>query len=113
MAIYFETNDPSKLLYEIKLAIDDGRIKAWLCDKDGDFTHTADIWKNRAWLRPKIQNGRLELFIIAPIRTNISSEVYAVFHGRFIEAVLIHCDKFFDNSIATAFPRGSDNVSHD
>jgi hypothetical protein len=41
MAIYFGTDDPDKLLFTFKKAIDEGHIATWSYDKDGDFTHTA------------------------------------------------------------------------
>ncbi|OGK37540.1 hypothetical protein A3F60_00215 [Candidatus Roizmanbacteria bacterium RIFCSPHIGHO2_12_FULL_39_8] len=111
MALYFKTANPNKLLSEFRKAIDAEKILTWSYDSDGDFTHTVDQWKHKAWLRPKIQNGRLELFIIPPKNSNISSLVYAIYHGRFIESILVHCDKYFESGTATAFPEGSDNVS--
>ncbi len=111
MALYFDTNNPQKLLDEFKKAIKEGRIATWSYDKDDDFTHTPKQWKNKAWLRPKIEDGKLAFYILRPKNTNITSLVYAVYHGRFIESMLLHCDSFFSNSIATAYPAGSDNVS--
>ncbi len=112
MALYFKTNSPEKLLTEFKKAIKEGRITTWLYDQDGDFTHSPDQWKNQAWLRPKTEVGQLVLYIIGPQNTNITSEIYAVYHGRFIESMLAHCDNLFVDGIATAFPTGNDNISH-
>ncbi|PNE12407.1 MAG: hypothetical protein CR217_03280 [Beijerinckiaceae bacterium] len=58
MAIHFKTETPKKLLAAYKKAIDDGHISTWSYDSDGDFTHTADQWNKKAWLRPKVQEGR-------------------------------------------------------
>ena len=113
MAIYFKTNNPQDLLVEFKSAIKKGHVSTWLCDEDGDFTHTPDQWKNRAWLRPKIEANKLALYIFGPKHVNISSEVYAIYHGRFIESMLRHCDQLFIDAISTALPRGSDSVSHE
>jgi len=113
MALYFKTNDPQKLLAEFKKAIKEGRVVTWSYDKDDDFTHTPEQWKNQAWLRPKIESDKLALYILRPKNTSITSEIYAVYHGRFIESMLVHCDKFFIESTATAIPAGSDNVSQD
>ena len=111
MAIKFETNDPNKLLSSFKKAIDDGRIVTWSYDQDGDFTHAVDQWKNLAWLRPRIEYNELVFIIIKPENRNISSLVYAIYHGRFIESMLTHCDSIFVNAVATAFPAEGDVVS--
>lgn len=111
MALYFDTSNPQNLLDEFKKAIREGKIATWSYDNDNDFTHTPEQWKNKAWLRPKIESGRLAFYILKPKSTNITSLVYAVYHGRFIESMLLHCDGFFSNGTATAYPAGSDNVS--
>jgi hypothetical protein len=112
MAIHFETKTPNKLLKAFKKAIDDGHVVTWSYDKDGDFTHTPDQWANQAWLRPTVTpETRLTLFIVAPIDTTISSEAYAVYHGRFIEAMLVHCDSLFIESRASSMPTDDDKVA--
>jgi len=111
MAIYFKTETPNKLLATFKKAIDDGHIKTWAYDKDGDFTHTADQWNKRAWLRPEVrEKTMLAMFILRPKDEKLSSEVYAIYHGRFIESMVRHCDTLFSNGTATAMPEGRDNV---
>lgn len=111
MAIYFKTSNPGGLLKEFKKAIDEGHVTTWSYDNVGDFTHTPNQWKNHAWLRPKMNTDTLAFYIIRPAGVNITSEVYAVYHGRFIESMLVHCDKLFLNSIATALPENGDIVS--
>ena len=111
MALYFKTSTPQNLLDEFKKAIQEGRISTWSFDEDGDFTHTPDQWKNKAWFRPEFQEGQLALHILKPKSINITSEVYAVYHGRFLESMLVHCDQFFTDGIATALPKGKDNVA--
>lgn len=113
MALYFKTDNPQKLLDEFKKAIKEGKTATWSPDKDGDFTHTPEQWKNLAWLRPKIEADKLALYILRPKDANITSLVYAVYHGRFIESMLLHCDNLFTDGTATAFPTGSDNVSQE
>lgn len=110
MALYFKSENPSKLLNELKKAIKENKIATWSYDEDGDFTHTPEQWKNKAWLRPKIDIDKLTLYIIRPTDQNITSLAYAIYHGRFIETVLLHCDNLFSESIATSFPEGEDNV---
>ena len=109
MAIYFKTATPKKLLAAYKRAIDEGHVTTWAYDTDGDFTHTAEQWNRRAWLRPKVEENKTLVFhILAPQDTKISIAVYAVYHGRFVESLLRHCDELFNQAYATAQPEGAD-----
>jgi hypothetical protein len=109
MAIHFKTETPKKLLAAYKKAIDDGHISTWSYDSDGDFTHTADQWNKKAWLRPKVQEGaELVLYVLAPKDTELSSTIYAVYHGHFIESMLRHCDKLFSEGRASSMPEEGD-----
>lgn len=111
MAVHFKTSTPKKLLATYRKAIDDGHVQTWSYDSDGDFTHTADQWSRRAWLRPKVKDGEeLVFYILAPRDTELSSAVYAVYHGRFIESFLRHCDKLFGEGYATAMPEPGDVI---
>jgi hypothetical protein len=111
MALNFKTATPKKLLKAFKNAIDQGHIVTWSYDKDGDFTHTTTQWKNLAWFRPTIKEKEsLILNIIKPKDKNITSEVYAIYHGRFIEAMLAHCDSIFTNAITSALPTSNDRL---
>lgn len=112
MAVHFKTTTPKKLLAAFKKAIDEGKIVTWSYDADGDFTHTAQQWKSLAWLRPKIREGEdLMLTILKPQKSKVSSQVYAIYHGRFIESMLVHCDSLFSEATATALPADGDVVS--
>jgi hypothetical protein len=111
MAVYFKTNDPQKLLSSFKDKIKAGNIVTWSCDSDGDFTHAVPQWKNLAWLRPKFEADRLVLRILCPKGTKLSSETYAIYHGRFIETMLAHCDSLFSEGTASAMPQDGDIVS--
>jgi hypothetical protein len=111
MAIHFTTKTPKKLLSTFKKAIDDGKVATWAYDTDGDFTHTAQQWKSLAWLRPKVVEGEELVFsIIKPQNAKISSEIYGIYHGRFIESMLVHCDSLFAGANATAFPADDDTI---
>ncbi len=110
MAIHFQTSSPSKLLASFKDSIDKGHVATWSYDKDGDFTHTAEQWKYAAWLRPRRTDNALILSIIKPKNKNISKEIYAIYHGRFVESMLVHCDLLFTNVFVTAFPSDDDRV---
>jgi hypothetical protein len=111
MAVHLITSTPKKLLAAYKRAIDEGRVQTWSYDSDGDFTHTADQWVRKAWLRPKVIEGeRLTLFILAPREVVLTSAVYAVYHGRFIESALRHCDSLFTEARASSMPESGDRA---
>jgi hypothetical protein len=111
MALHFKTETPKKLLATYKKAVDDGHITTWSYDKDGDFTHTAEQWIRKAWLRPKIKEGtELVFHILTPQEVKLSSAVYAIYHGRFIESMLRHCDKLFVDGYASAMPEDGDVI---
>ena len=101
-----------KLLAAYKKAVDGGHVATWSYDSDGDFTHTADQWNKKAWLRPKIKEGTaLVFYILKPEDDVLSSAIYAVYHGRFIETMLRHCDGLFDSARATAMPEDGGDVT--
>jgi len=102
MALIIKTSNPSELLKTIRKMIDSKEITTWSYDSDGDFTHTPEQWKNKAWLRPSIYDDALKLGIIAPKDITMSKLIYGIYHGRFIEMLLIHFDNDFDNAFATA-----------
>lgn len=80
MAIHFKTQTPKRLLATYKKAVDDGHVTTWSYDTDGDFTHTAEQWIRKAWLRPKgVEGQELIFYILAPKETELSSFIYAVF----------------------------------
>jgi hypothetical protein len=97
MALYFSTRDPG----------------AWEIDEDVDFTYAARPWEGRAWFESRIEEGRLAFYIVAPKGTHISTATYAVYHGRLIESMLLHCDDFIAECSPTALPAGHDRISPD
>lgn len=110
MAVYFLTTQPKTLLLDFKKKIDQGHVVTWLYDQDGDFTHTADQWRYKAWLRPSIESDRLTFYILKSTKQILTPTIYGVYHGRFIESVVTHCDKLFTNGVATAMPVSGDQV---
>jgi len=111
MAITISTTQASGLLAGIKKAIDNGEVKTWAYDTDGDFTHSAEQWNRQAWFRPSVQSGTLVLSIIPPQGRNISKEVYGIYHGRFIEMLLVHFDSKFSRVGASAMPEAADRIA--
>jgi hypothetical protein len=112
MSIHLMTATPNKLLADFKKKIDEQSIVTWSYDGDGDFTHDVDQWRNKAWLRPVIRNDRLLLQILKPTGENISKVVYGIYHGRFLESMLMHCDELFSQGIATALPSDGDKIKN-
>ncbi len=109
MAIVVTTSDPRLLLEAIKKGTKDRRIETWEYN-DGYFTHSPAQWRAQAFFRPNITGEGLVLNIIRPKDRNVSSEVYAVYHGRFIEMLLAHFDRMFDFSRASALASTGDLV---
>lgn len=110
MAIVVSTDTPKGLLAAIKAEIDAGRIETWEYDSDGDFTHSPEQWRQKAWLRPSTGSGELVLGILGPTNQKMSRVVYAVYHGRFIEMLLTHFDLKFTKAIASALPERGDII---
>jgi hypothetical protein len=111
MAIRVATSDANQLLTAIRAGISSGAIQTWSVDSDGDFTHTPDQWRSKAWLRPRIDDKLLVLHILTPKGTKLGRATYAVYHGRFIEMLLDHLDQKFSAAVATAMPEAGDVVS--
>ncbi|HTX14760.1 MAG TPA: hypothetical protein VMD77_05645 [Candidatus Baltobacteraceae bacterium] len=110
MAVIVYTPNPQALLDEIRAAAREGRFETWSLDTDGDFTHSPEQWRLKAWLRPKISAGMLVFGILTPRGTAMTKGVYAVYHGRFIEMLLLHFDTKFQRALATALPAEHDQV---
>lgn len=102
MAIYIKTEKSEDLLAKIKKSIDDGNIKTWKYDTDGDFFHSPDQWQYSGWLRPFHIDHYLLFGIITPKNETMTTVTYAVYHGRFIEMLLSHFDKEFEWVYASA-----------
>jgi hypothetical protein len=110
MAVRIFSDNPKGLLAGAKASIRDGSIDTWSVDADGDFTHSPDQWKNRAWFRPVIFEDRLVFNILAPKSKHISRSVYGIYHGRLIEMFLVHFDQDFSRASATALPTNGDRI---
>lgn len=105
MAVLFKTSTPQALLNDFKKKIDQGHVVTWSYDKDGDFTHTPDQWRSKAWMRPSIELGGLKFNFLANVSEVTSTALYGVYHGRFVESVVAHCDDRFTEAAVSA--RGS------
>jgi hypothetical protein len=112
MAIHVYTSRPNALLRAIREAVREGRIETWSCDRDGDFTHATPQWRNRAWLCPSVEAERQVMFHVLPPRgAAVSRLVYGVYHGRFVEMLLVHFDGQFDRVTSSSMPEARDRIS--
>ncbi|HEX9241095.1 MAG TPA: hypothetical protein VF875_01505 [Anaeromyxobacter sp.] len=110
MAVIVYTTDPRGLLAAIREAIQAQSIRTWQVDSDGDFTHTAEQWENRSWMRPRVLEDRLVFNILAPRGVQISRATYGVYHGRFIEMLVTHFDSRLERAVATALATSNDVI---
>lgn len=111
MAIYFETSNPAALLTAFRKAIDQGHVRTWSYDTDGDFTHTPAQWNKRAWLRPSTETGRLTMRFLGVQSEVTGWEIYSVYHGRFVESMIEHCNQLFSEARAPSQPTGVDTIT--
>jgi hypothetical protein len=101
MSVRALTDDAQGLLDEIKKLIKEGHITTWACSTNGNFTHTPTQWKNKVWLKPEVKDDRLRLKILKPKDGELTREVFAIYHGRFIEMLIKHVPKLFTSARAT------------
>lgn len=110
MAVIVSTDQPQELLNAINTAIKKGHVTTWSVDSDGDFTHTPEQWRYKAWFTARISGESLVFNIVPRKNTAISSQVYGVYHGRFIEMLLVHFDLKFTRAAGTAMPTANDRI---
>jgi hypothetical protein len=111
MAIYFESANPAALLAAFKSAIDKTQVVTWSYDKNGDFTHTPEQWRYRGWLCPSLSSGRLIMSFLGSSDEVTTWEVYGIYHGRFIESMMVHCHSMFNDARTPSQPTTSDAIS--
>lgn len=91
MAIFIKVNNPSCFLKDIKASIDNGSIKEWAYDDDGDFTSSDEKLKNEAWFHPYMPVGNmLVLGIVGRKNVMMSMALYSVYHSEFIRTLLVN-----------------------
>ena len=108
MSVRAFTDNADGLLTRIKKLIDKGHITTWSYDSDGDFTHTPSQWKDKAWLRPQVQSDKLRLVILKSKTVPLTREVFAVYHGRFIEMLISHVADRYTSASASPNPVSGD-----
>ena len=100
MAIYVRLIRSFSLKDEINKLIDQGIISTWDYDRDGDYTHLPQQWKNEAWIHfheCDETNNQAVFGIISRRSVRLTKTIYAVYHGRFAEMLLTHFDTIIDD----------------
>jgi hypothetical protein len=110
MSIRVYCDSPEELLLAIKRGVRSRSIETWQLDSDGDFTHVPDQWKNRAWFHPVVREECLLLNIFGRKTEQMSKTIYGVYHGRFVEMLLMHFDSRFKRVSCTALASSGDRV---
>lgn len=90
MAIVATTTKPGLLLLNIQHAMDDLSVETWEKDAESDFTPTQSDLRNRAWMRPRVDENALVLRLIGPEKSKIDAELFGAFHGQFVQLLLTH-----------------------
>lgn len=102
---------PDTLLQQIKAMMNTSAIDTWSMDSDGDFTHTPPQWKHKGWFRPSIDGNVLVFKFLGNTAEITTKEIYGIYHGRFLEMLLVHFDLQFTNAEASALPSRGDLIS--
>jgi hypothetical protein len=113
MAIYVTTGNGQALLAAIYKAIDDKNVRTWRYETHGGvkyLTHSAEQWDKKAWMKASAQQPGLVFNIVKSQSENISTEVYAIYHGRLVEMLLAHFDGQIFSAAATSMPTVADVV---
>lgn len=100
------TDDAEGLLARIYELVDQGHIRTWKYNREGYFTHTPSDgqWTQKAWFWPEAESDKLRFLIVRAKGVSLTREVYAVYHGRFIEMLIAHVPEYFTGASATPNP---------
>ena len=105
------TTDAKGLWARIKKAIEDEEIKTWeFHDDKVYFTHKAPQWNKKAWFKATVGTGVLTFNIVKPKSSEISTEIYAEFHGLLIRMLLADFNKSFSSAQASALAASGDTL---
>jgi hypothetical protein len=115
MAVHFHCSSPQALLrdFDARIAQLDpsGRITTWERHQDGrHYTHRAADWTRKAWFRAEVQDGLLSFFIVKSRDLDLSTRVYAYYHGHLVETFLAHFDMSFTRASVSALGEQGDSV---
>ena len=101
MAIIITSAQPRTLLKEIREQVHEGRLRNWRL-KSGKYLAYVGDHGNEAWLSPEISINELRFEITGPEVIGVNREMYAIYHGRFIETLLSCFTTWFTEVRVTA-----------
>ena len=111
MALHVRCSDPAGVLQAFKDLIESNRVVTWIIDSDGDFTHATKQWINLAWMRPQVEQTELVFNMIRNTQVVVTSELYAIYHGRLAESLLAHLDTRIDQCRLSSMPEHGDRIT--
>lgn len=116
MALWLFTENSKSLLslFESRIRQKETKEKiiTWEISSDGKYyTHRAPEWNKKAWFRASVLKDRLLFNIIKPKSMDVTTSVYAYYHGHMTETFLAHFDKMFTAASSTALPTTDDRCS--
>lgn len=96
MAIILQVKESTREVFVNRLT---GVLRdTWSVDREGDFTHTPQQWVGKAWFRIRPAEDScldsIKIGIIQSRQHKLTPAIYAVYHGRFVEMLLAHFDKY-------------------
>lgn len=97
MALIITTNNPCDIIRRFRELVNNNQIQTWQVDSDGDYTIALDQWRNKAWMRPSVNdNGQLIYHFVSSTKHPITRALYGIFHGRLAATLLAHFDTDMD-----------------
>src|SRR5437870_10987045 len=89
MALVVKTAFPKRLLRLIKAGIREGKIRTWIYDSTGHFTHAARQWKDQAWIKPVVKGKSLKFVVLLPA-WDVKQGVEGYYQGKFSQMLHNH-----------------------
>ena len=104
---------PNQIIESINSLIDNGSIRVWEIDLEGDYTHSSTQWNKRGWFRsylPKEDDEwSLKFGIIGNKHEEMTRALYGIYHGRFAEMLLTYFDSDIEELQITPNKDSSDS----
>lgn len=113
MSVSASTTKPKALLAALYKAIDEGHIQTWRYQDVGNvrwLTHSAKQWDALAWFKATVVAGGIVFNISPPPKKTLTTEVYAVYHGRLIEMLIAHFGESLTQTAASPLPVAGDVI---
>jgi hypothetical protein len=115
MSVLFSTTVPKALLTKFDQRIAQtaatGKITTWEKHPDGvHYTHKAQAWKGKAYLKPIIENGGLRFAIYRPQGKSVDRVTFAYYEGHLIETFINHFSADYTNAQASPSADSKDLV---